>query len=57
MTNEQRIVRLVQQLDQERTKRIHAERQAKALRLTIMRLMAERRVARAPREAEQPRAC
>jgi hypothetical protein len=57
MNNDQRIVRLVQQLDVEHQKRVKAERQTRALRLTVLRLMAERRDARQPQPPrEQPRA-
>jgi hypothetical protein len=50
--DKRRIAQLVQQLDEERRKRIKAERSTLALRLVVARLMAERR--RHP-EPEKPR--
>jgi predicted DNA-binding ribbon-helix-helix protein len=41
--DERRIAQLVRQLDEERRKRIHAERSASALRLVVARMMADRR--------------
>jgi hypothetical protein len=50
------ITRLVRDLDLERHKRLQAERKARALRMTLARVMAERRASRHERP-DQPRAC
>jgi hypothetical protein len=45
-----RVLRLVQERDQERQRRIRAERQASALRATLARVLAQRRKAEAERQ-------
>jgi hypothetical protein len=43
MDNSQMLIRAVQRADQERQRRIKAERQARALRATLLRMAAQRR--------------
>jgi hypothetical protein len=53
-TARERIAKLVQQLDQERQRRIAAERRAGMLRATLARLMAERRQQEPPGQVALP---
>jgi hypothetical protein len=56
MTKDQTTIsRLVRDLDLERHRRVQAERTARALRMTLARVMAERRMAKQQREPDQPR--
>jgi hypothetical protein len=56
MTKEQQqVAKLVRDLDLEKHRRIQAERQARALRMTLARLMAERRAAKQPSKPEPER--
>ena len=55
--DEQRIIRLVQQVDQERKARIAAERKASALRAVIMRMQAQKQAAKPAETSASVSAC